>query len=777
LPFSVVVLDPSEVNVSEDASIPTTFTFDSPVYLTGEHEYALVLVTPSENYNCWISRMGEVDISTVGLPDEQQVLISQQPYLGSLFKSQNGTTWDPSQYEDMKFLIRKAVFNTSPSVGRFFNSELATGNDEVPTLAENSITSLSKKAIVGLGTPISNTLTAGLVPGVKISQFDNLNASATLINTAGIATINGSNDVTIINSGVGYTPSNGVLTYSDIPMVTQTGEGTGIIGDVTVIMGSIGVVTFTNGGKNYAVGDTLGIGTLGLGNGSGAVISVGLITSTNSLVIDNIQGSFVTGIGTIGFNNGSTVIGIDGKTVGSGSTISTFDVDSTNDGLHFKVNHRAHALHAFNNLVTISGVDSDVPSTKLTADYNFDSLDDISVVASSNFATFEGVGVGTTNYGYAVLGNEIISYTGVADGSITGITTRGIDSTIKSSHSSGDIIKKYEFSGVSLRRINKEHDMNDPTVTVPNDKDLDFYHIKVDMNNDGTDRSGGTLPDRFFSSTKRGGGSNVTASQNIQFETITPNIQSMTPPGTNIGARVRTVSATSVDGSEQSFVDQGFQAISVTGQTHFETPRMVASKENENRQLSDLPGNKSLTLEVLMSTSSPNVSPVIDLDRVSTVLTTNRVNSPVSNFASDNRVNQTGQDPCASSYVSKMVALNNPATNILVEFAAYRRSGADIRVFFKTIAEGSTENSLDRNFELFPGHDNIDQNGKVINFSNNSGLPDDKVTPSVGGEFKDYSFTSRELPPFTKFQIKIDMVGTDQAQPPLIKELRAIALA
>ena len=246
----------------------------------------------------------------------------------------------------------------------------------------------------------------------------------------------------------------------------------------------------------------------------------------------------------------------------------------------------------------------------------------------------------------------------------------------------------------------------------------------------------------------------------------------MTPPGTNIGARVRTISATSVDGTEQSFVDQGFQAVSVTGQTHFETPRMVASKANEDRQLSELPGNKSLTLETLMTSNSSNVSPVIDLDRVSTVLTTNRINSPVSNFASDNRVNQTGQDPCASTYVSKMVVLNNPATNLLVEFAAYRRSDADIRVFFKTIAEGSTENSLDRNFELFPGHDNIDQNGKVINFSNNSGLSDDPVPAAVGGEFRDYSFTSRELPPFTKFQIKIDMVGTNQAQPPLIKELR-----
>ena len=784
LPFSVVVKDPSEVNVSEDASIPTTFTFESPIYLTGEQEYALVLVTPAENYNCWISRMGEVDISTANLPDEQQVLISQQPYLGSLFKSQNGTTWDPSQYEDMKFTIRRAVFNTEPSVGRFFNPQLSEGNDEVPTLASNPITALSKKAIVGLGTTIPAT--AGLVPGVTISQFDNLNASATLINTAGIATINGANDVTIVNPGAGYTPASGHFLYTDIPMVTQTGDGSGIIGNVRVENGQIGVVTFTNGGQNYAVGDTLGIGTLGLGNGSGAVISVGLITSTNSIVIDNIQGSFVTGVGTIGFNNGSAVLGLDGTTglgvtadgnIGSGVTISSFDVDSTNDGLHFKVNHRAHGLHAFNNLVKISNVQSDVPETKLSVDYDNDATSDISVVSSSNFATFEGVGVGTTNYGYAIIGDEIISYSGVANGSITGVTTRGIDNTTKSSHSSGDIIRKYEFNGVSLRRINKTHDMNSPAATVSNDKDLDFYHIKLDMNSDGTDRSGGTLPDRFFSSTKRSGGTKVNATQNIQFETITPNVTTMTPPGTTVGGRVRTVSATSIGGAESSFADQGFEAIALNTQNHFETPRMVASKVNEDRQLSDLPGNKSLTFELLLRSDSPNVSPVVDLDRVSTVLTTNRINNPVSNFATDSRVNETGEDPCSSTYVSNLIQLDTPATDITVEFAAYRRSSSDIRVFFKTIAEGSSENSMDVDFELFPGFDNIDQNGKIINVSNNSGRSDDNVNASIGNEFKDYTFSSRELPPFTKFQIKIDMVGTDQAKPPFIKELRAIAVA
>ena len=399
------------------------------------------------------------------------------------------------------------------------------------------------------------------------------------------------------------------------------------------------------------------------------------------------------------------------------------------------------------------------------------------MIAASNFATFEGVGVGTTNYGYAILGNEIISYTGVSDSSITGITTRGIDATTKSSHSSGDVIKKYEFSGVSLRRINKTHDMNSPAATVTDPKDLDFYHIKVDMNSDGTDRSSGTLPDRFFSSTKRAGGSNVTATQNVQFETLTPNVQTLLPNATTIGGRVRTISATSIDGSETSFVDQGFVDVTLDDMNHFETPRMVASKINEDRQLTDLPGNKSMTFEFLMNSADENVSPAIDLDRVSAILTTNRINSPVSDFASDSRVNQTGQDPCAATYVSNLIVLENPATSLKVQFAGYRRDSSDIRVMYKVLSEGESENSMEKDFDLFPGFANIDQNGNIINKTNNNGKPDDPVTPSASETFKDYEFTIEELPPFTRFQVKIDMTGTNQAQPPYIKDLRAIALA
>ena len=286
----------------------------------------------------------------------------------------------------------------------------------------------------------------------------------------------------------GYTPASGHYLYTDVPVVTQTGDGSGAVANVRVENGKVGVVTFTNGGKNFAVGDTVGLGTLGLGNGSGAVISVGLITAYNTLVLDEIQGTFNIGVGTVMFDNGSAVIGLDGKTgigttvdgnIGSAHTISSFDVDPTKDGLHFRVAHRAHSMHSFNNLVNLDLVASDVSSTSLTADLPYNSTGNINVESSSNFDTFEGVGVGTTNYGLAKVGDEIISYTGVTNGQIVGITTRGVFGSDIESHDSGDPIVKYEFAGVSLARINKTHDLgNAASASVPNDKGLDFYHIK-----------------------------------------------------------------------------------------------------------------------------------------------------------------------------------------------------------------------------------------------------------------------------------------------------------
>jgi hypothetical protein len=452
------------------------------------------------------------------------------------------------------------------------------------------------------------------------------------------------------------------------------------------------------------------------------------------------------------------------------------------------------------NRVSIKGIKPDTPITSLTADYGKKSTANISVVDSSSFAKFEGVAVGATNYGYAMINDlEIISYTGVADGEITGITTRGIgprsqmvgagggQRTPKKSYEEGAQIQKYEMNGVNLRRINCFHNLNDVDI-VKYPLSLDEYTIKVDMSDDkglnrvspGADRSGsGSFPARFFRKTKNAGGSLVRPTNNIQFETLTPNFMTSTPAGTSVSAKVRTISGTSVGGSEQPFIDQGFEDIDLNGQNHFETPRMIASSINQNANLTDvMPAKKSIVFEIVMNSQDENISPMIDLERMAAILTTNRLST--GDFDSDGfmkRTKVTGQDPNTATYVSNLVELANPATSILLEFSAYRTQGSEIRAFYKTMEEGSSEDSFDRDFEPFPGFSNTDQFGKVIDPNKNTGLPDLNVPASVGDEFLEYTFNSRELPKFTAFQIKVVMVGNNQAKPPKIKELRGIAFA
>ena len=82
----------------------TTFTFDSPIFLQEGQEYCFVVLTNSLEYKLWISQMGESDVGG------SNRVISSQPHLGSLFKSQNNRTWDAVQSQDMKFNLNKAIF-------------------------------------------------------------------------------------------------------------------------------------------------------------------------------------------------------------------------------------------------------------------------------------------------------------------------------------------------------------------------------------------------------------------------------------------------------------------------------------------------------------------------------------------------------------------------------------------------------------------------------------------------------------------------------------------
>ena len=43
----------------------------------------------------WVSRIGDVEISTANSAETAKILIDKQPTLGTLFKSQNASTYTP----------------------------------------------------------------------------------------------------------------------------------------------------------------------------------------------------------------------------------------------------------------------------------------------------------------------------------------------------------------------------------------------------------------------------------------------------------------------------------------------------------------------------------------------------------------------------------------------------------------------------------------------------------------------------------------------------------
>ena len=112
--YARVILNPNEINVSNNAEVATKVTFPSPVYLEPSTEYCIVLLAPTtNNYEAWIAQMGEKTVNTQSLPDAESVIVTRQYVGGSLFKSQNGSIWTPSQFEDLKFKLYKAQFSTT----------------------------------------------------------------------------------------------------------------------------------------------------------------------------------------------------------------------------------------------------------------------------------------------------------------------------------------------------------------------------------------------------------------------------------------------------------------------------------------------------------------------------------------------------------------------------------------------------------------------------------------------------------------------------------------
>jgi hypothetical protein len=226
----------------------------------------------------------------------------------------------------------------------------------------------------------------------------------------------------------------------------------------------------------------------------------------------------------------------------------------------------------------------------------------------------------------------------------------------------------------------------------------------------------------------------------------------------------------------------GFEPVQLGEMNFLPTPRVICSRENEERHITTTPGSKSLTMEFVMESENSFVSPVIDTIKTSVILTSNLVNSPNgigddATYATTDNTRSLFNDDHSAIYISKPVRLAIPANSLKVLLSASRNTQNDIRVLYQLFRSDAPE--ISQNFELFPGYSNYTVDGqgirRVIDNSLNDGSSDVRGVQNSDRSFRDYEYTVENLPTFDAFAIKIVMASENQATPPMVRQLRAIA--
>ena len=261
------------------------------------------------------------------------------------------------------------------------------------------------------------------------------------------------------------------------------------------------------------------------------------------------------------------------------------------------------------------------------------------------------------------------------------------------------------------------------------------------------------------------GGATVTATQNRLFDVLNlGGIQTMTVPGTNIDYFVRTTTGRSVHGSETEFSlisNANKLAVVHNDNLFFTAPRMVASEINETNET--ITGGKSFYTILELSTTNTKLSPVLDTQRMSVFTIQNRLNSPTSSntpsFVSDTA--KTGSSS-AAIYCTKPVILENNSKALDIRLTANIRATSEVEMYFRV--SGSDQDVQLSELAWTP--------------FNSDGSPDVSIVPSEDDTtFKEYKFSQTNINEFTSFQLKIVMKGTNSSYPPIIRDMRGIALA
>lgn len=401
-------LEPAYITTSATApafgsSTATKFTFQDPVYLLPSTEYAIQLITESPDYEVWTAIMGDEYVDVNGNTRR----MSEQPYVGNFFKSQNASQWTPILNQDLMFVINRASFSKTPSTV-YFNlvkdaetrrnifmdavkltateQQFAPTNikyeltsyltDETPTTVDlinneyysfgkdttvSSVTSKRRRLIkaasndVSLNVKVTLSTTDDTVSPVINRERMGVIAIQNIVNNAGIA----NNLITVINGGNHISAANITVTISnpDVGLSVATANVLPSMLSGNTITG----INIINAGAGYFTTPTITISEPGAVQNASAVIN-GETDSTGG----NILAKYQTKVVTLkdGFDSGDLVV-----------RLQAIKPQGTDVAVYFKVLSAADSdqfvSKTWQKMVPVTDITSADQSTLVSLEYRY----------------------------------------------------------------------------------------------------------------------------------------------------------------------------------------------------------------------------------------------------------------------------------------------------------------------------------------------------------------------------------------------------------------------
>lgn len=268
------------------------------------------------------------------------------------------------------------------------------------------------------------------------------------------------------------------------------------------------------------------------------------------------------------------------------------------------------------------------------------------------------------------------------------------------------------------------------------------------------------------------GGQSVTSQRNINFEVLRPEINVTQPATTNVTMSIKTTTQQSLAGSETRFQkDTAFVPIENEKNNTYNSARAVYNRRTENLTgAGKLAGERSMSMQVKLSSTDGLVSPVIDMQRAKVNLVHNLISRQDSSATDGFNVPLTyvterhpNEGTESAKHITKITTLTEEATGLKILLAANKPPQSEFLVYWRTASAGDAINT--RGWTLVTP----DSTSPVLTFDTN---------PNI---FREYRYLvggdGGTMQPFTQFQVKIVMRSTSSAKVPSFRDLRVISLA